>query len=249
MQHPDLFKKVGDAVVSMSDLAEFKHQNLSNTVWAFATANIQHPGLFKKVGDTIIEKNEMISFNEQNLANIAWSYAVSNLDAPEVFNDAFTKALLHKQNEFSTKELCQLYQWHLWQTKEMTHQGLPEVLQERCYEAFIREHFRVSAFQKDVVKELVSIGLNPTEEYLTESGYSLDALVEIDGKRVCIEVDGPTHFIGRTANGKTLLKRRQVTAIDEIPLVSIPYWEWNKLGKDQTMKQQYLRTLLELKDG
>jgi hypothetical protein len=29
-------------------------------------------------------------------------------------------------------------------------------------------------------------------------------------------------------------------------LVSVPYWEWNKLGKDEVEKQEYLRELLEL---
>ncbi|KAL3769303.1 hypothetical protein ACHAWO_007975 [Cyclotella atomus] len=29
-----------------------------------------------------------------------------------------------------------------------------------------------------------------------------------------------------------MLKHRQITAIDKIPLVSVPYWKWNKLGKD-----------------
>jgi hypothetical protein len=43
------------------------------------------------------------------------------------------------------------------------------------------------------------------------------------------------------------LKRRQVPSIDEIDLVSVPYWEWNKLGKDEVKKQVYLLVLeLEL---
>ena len=85
-------------------------------------------GLFKEIGDTIIEKNEMKSFIEQDLANIAWSYAVSNGDAPSVFNDAFTKVLLREENKFNIEELRQLYQWHLWQTREMIYNGLPTML-------------------------------------------------------------------------------------------------------------------------
>jgi hypothetical protein len=61
----------------------------------------------------------------------------------------------------------------------------------------------------------------------------LNALVKVDGNKVGIEVDGPFHFIGRSVNGNTVLKRRQIKAIDKIPLVSVPYWEWNKLVKDQ----------------
>jgi hypothetical protein len=37
--------------------------------------------------------------------------------------------------------------------------------------------------------------LKPVEEYVTPSGYSIDAFVEVDDRRVGIEVDGPSHFV------------------------------------------------------
>ncbi|KAL7427211.1 hypothetical protein ACHAXM_000743 [Skeletonema potamos] len=70
-----------------------------------------------------------------------------------------------------------------------------------------------------------------------DSGYRMDAIVEVNGngKTIGIEVDGPFHFIGK------------VPSIDGIDLVSVPYWEWNKLGKDEVKKQVYLLVLeLEL---
>jgi len=69
---------------------------------------------------------------------------------------------------------------------------------------------RVSKFQGDVVAQLSSIGLDPKEEVLMESGYRIDALVEVNGKQVGIEVDGPHHFIGesRSPLARTILKRR-----------------------------------------
>eukprot|EP00956_Cyclotella_meneghiniana_P038966 scaffold163480_cov58-Cyclotella_meneghiniana.AAC.1 len=91
---------------------------------------------------------------------------------------------------------------------------------------------RSSSLQKDVVSELTSIGFNLVEEYLTKNGYIIDALVEISGKKVGVEVDEPSHFIRRRPNGWTLLKPRQVESIDRISLVSVPYWEWINLGKD-----------------
>ena len=80
------------------------------------------------------------------------------------------------------------------------------------------------------------------------SGYRIDALVEVNGKTIGVEVDGPSHFIGRSKSplGSTIMKRRQVQAIDKIELVTVPYWEWDKLGKDQAKKQEYLRKLLGL---
>ena len=79
---------------------------------------------------------------------------------------------------------------------------------------------------------------------LTKCGYRLDALVEANGEKIGIEVDGPHHFINRKPTGNTILKHRQVTSLEEIPVVSIPYWEWNKLRKDGNKKQHYLRSLL-----
>ncbi len=70
--------------------------------------------------------------------------------------------------------------------------------------------------------------------------------MEVNGKKIGIEVDGPSHFIGRKPTGSTILKRRQVDTLDDIRVISVPYWEWNKLGKDRGKKQEYLRTLLGL---
>ena len=52
-----------------------------------------------------------------------------------------------------------------------------------------------------------------SEEVRTRpQGYSLDAAVMHGGREVAIEVDGPSHFCGRTPTGATALKRRQLRA-------------------------------------
>ena len=119
-------------------------------------------------------------------------------------------------------------------------------LKTKCYEAFISREPEPSKLQDDVISELSSIGLQLEEEVLTKSGYWLDAVVEVNGEQIGVEVDGPSHFIGRELTGSTILKHRQVTNLDGISLVSVPYWEWNKVKKDSKTKQQYLRTLLNL---
>ena len=138
----------------------------------------------------------------------------------------------------------------MWQTKEKFNPGLPQDLcdSDRCYhyQVFISEDPTVSKLQEDVVAQLISIGLDPKEEVLMESGYRIDAIVEVNDKTIGVEVDGPSHFIGkgRSPTGSTILKRRQVPAIDGIELVYVPYWEWDKLGKNEAKKQDYLRGLL-----
>jgi hypothetical protein len=101
--------------------------------------------------------------------------------------------------------------------------------------------------QDDVISVLSSIGMSPEEEVLTPSGYRLDALVEVNGIKIGIEVDGPYHFMNQEPTGSTLLKRRQVSTLDGMRIVSVPYWDWGKFGlEDHTKKQQYLRYKLGL---
>jgi len=188
------------------------------------------------------------SYNNQGLANIAWAYAVADVDAPTLFNDHFINKCVKKEGGFETEDFRQLHQWHLRQTKEKSNAGLPKELQVRCCNVFIDRDPTPSKLQVDVKSQLASIDLEPKEEVLMDSGYRIDAIVEVNGKTVGIEVDGPSHFIGkgRSLLGSTILKRRQVPFIDGIELVSVPYWEWNKLGKDKVKKQEYLRKLLGL---
>ena len=78
----------------------------------------------------------------------------------------------------------------------------------------------------------------PPKEVRTPQGYSLDAVVSVDGLEVAVEVDGPFHFIGREPNGRTILKRRQLLAAGW-PLLSVPYWEWDPLT-DAAARRKYL---------
>eukprot|EP00984_Skeletonema_dohrnii_P013476 scaffold5585_cov94-Skeletonema_dohrnii-CCMP3373.AAC.3 len=242
--HPKLFKKVADTAIRSK--GEFDSQSVANLLWAYATMGIIDKQLFVSFVPTAAKLID--SFNNQELANMAWAYAVANVDAPTLFNAHFINKCVEKECEIGIKEISQLYQWHLWQTMEKSNPGLPVELQERCYNVFISEEPTVSKFQDDVVAHLLHIGLDPKEEVLMGSGYRIDALVEVSGKQVGIEVDGPSHFIGRSKFplARTILKRRQVPSIDNIELVFVPYWEWEKLGNDEVKKQDYLRVLLEL---
>jgi hypothetical protein len=171
-------------------------------------------------------------------------HAMADIDAPFLFNERFANELLDRQHQFNIANLTQLYQWHLWQNKELSHAGLPDELRVPCYQAFVMDDGLVSRLQKDAVRELTSMDLKPVQEFLAPSGYSIDALIEVNGRRIGIEVDGPSHFVDRKPTARTILKRRQITSIDKITLVSVPYWEWSKLRSDNAKKQQYLRSLI-----
>ncbi|KAL7533356.1 hypothetical protein ACHAWF_004460 [Thalassiosira exigua] len=244
--HRRLFKKIADHIVQLDIVGAFGPQELSNTVWAYATIGHLELHLFKEIAPNATAL--LTKCNGQELANLAWAYAVANVPSPSLFKNKFVNACLKKENEFNNFEhLSQLHQWNLWQREMKSNVRLPPSLERKCHDAFVSRAPTRSPFQHDVVSALLEIGLNPKEEVLTKSGYRLDALVEVNGNKIGIEVDGPYHFVDRRPTGKMILKHRQVTKLDELPVTSVPYWEWNKVKKDRGKKQQYLRSLLGLR--
>jgi hypothetical protein len=240
--HPLLFQKLVNVAILRCN--KCNPQDIANLLWAYATVGInQH--LFLSFAPAV--KSVLGQCNSQNIANIAWAYAVANVNDPSLFNSDFIDALHAKANDFGTEDCFQLHQWQLWQDEIKSGIRLPPALCEKCRQAFVSQSYQSSIFQDDVISELSSIRLRPEEEVLTSSGYRLDALVEVYGEKVGIEVDGPSHFINQEPTGSTLLKRRQVNNLDNICIVSVPYWEWNKLERDRAKKQEYLRSKLDAK--
>jgi hypothetical protein len=240
--HPLLFQTLADVAISRSN--KFNSQGIANLLWAYATVGQTELHLFTSFSPAV--KLVLSQCNSQNVANIAWAYTVANVNDPSIFNIDFVAALQAKANDFGTENLSQLQQWQLWQDEIKSGINLHPVLREKCHQAFISQSYQSSIFQDDVISVLSSIGMLPEEEVLTSSGYCLDALVKVNGMKVGIEVDGPYHFMNQEPKGSTLLKRRQVSTLDGIHIVSVPYWEWNKLGRDRVKKQDYLRAKLGL---
>jgi len=242
-RRPSLFEKL--AAEAGTRCGEFNTQEIANMLWSYASLGILDVTLFSSLERAVVHC--FGGCNSQELANIAWAYAVANVDAPNLFhhNSSFVNACMQKEDDFSVEDLSQLHQWRLWQMELMSNVALPSSLEQKCYNAFTLTRSHPSALQSDVIFELRAIGLDLEEEALTAIGYRLDALAVVRGTKVGIEVDGPFHFLAsRNLTGSTMLKRRQVTALAGMPLVFIPYWEWNEQGNNSFMKRQYLRTLL-----
>jgi hypothetical protein len=226
--------------VEITRCNDFDSQSIANFLWAYATVGLSDQHLFTSFAPAV--KLILGQCKSQDLANVAWAYAVANVNNPLLFNSDFVVACQEKKHNL---EGCsQLYQWQLWQDEIKSGINLPPALREKCRQAFVSQSPRSSRLQDDVIFELSSISMHPEEEVLTPSGYRLDALVDVNGMKVGIEVDGPSHFMNREATGRTLLKRRQVSTLDDIRIISVPHWEWDKFGKDCAKKQQYLWSLL-----
>jgi hypothetical protein len=241
--HKPLFEAAADIAIERKE--EFSPQQVSNLIWAYSfipVGTVNHvlckhfePVIFKLVDDC----------NTQFFANIAWAYAVANFDSHLLFDKSspFIQKIILRYREFNLEALCQLHQFILWRKELKAEMPFPLHFERLCYKSYVSRGPSPSAFQDNVINELKSMGLEPQEEFMTSTGYSLDALVKVNDEQVGIEVDGPFHFAGqRLPLGKMTLKHRQVSNLAGVRLVSIPYWEWGGCVD----KKEYLKTKLDL---
>ena len=62
-------------------LREFKPQELSNTAWAYATADHAAPVLLDALAEEAVQRG-LREFTPQGLSNTAWAYATAGHAAP-----------------------------------------------------------------------------------------------------------------------------------------------------------------------
>lgn len=233
---PSLFEGIANSAIAIK--GDFTSQGISNLLWALSTADYTNQLVFNSLATPAsLLLNES---SHHSLANIAWAYSVANVEDSSLFNEQFVNICVEKEHEFSYKGLRQLHQWNLWRKELGSDIYLPCDLGKRCYNEFIEQTLISSDLQKDVVSVLDLMGFYPDEEVQTKCGYILDATFMFDGKVIGLEVDGPTHFVGRKMKGNAILKARQVARIDLIPILSVPYWEWIDLHTLEDKKSYLL---------
>jgi hypothetical protein len=85
-----------------------------------------------------------------------------------------------KKHDFSEEGFSRLHQWQLWQEGLKSDVRLPPSLRDKCQKTMISARTHSSNLHADVVVfELSSMGLRPKDEFLANSGYRLDAHVEV----------------------------------------------------------------------
>ena len=82
---------------------EFKPQELTNILWAFATAAVPAPQLFDAFAALAAEGAS--TFNAQDLANAAWSFATAGVEAPRLFDSICAEAA-PRLSEFTAQNLA-----------------------------------------------------------------------------------------------------------------------------------------------
>mmetsp|Transcript_10748 Transcript_10748/g.16452 ORF Transcript_10748/g.16452 Transcript_10748/m.16452 type:complete len:596 (-) Transcript_10748:67-1854(-) len=239
---PKLFDTVAEEAIMK--VHAFKSQEISNMLWSYAT--VGHPSTPKVFDMAVQQANEkhLHDFTEQGLCNTLWSLAAKNYDLESAIPLLDRVLDLHHSDQvcLSIDQQRQLHQVVLWVSKEHERKSpINDDFAEMCLSSFTENPTNPSELQKDVALLFRSLGLEVRDEAVCQyTGYSIDAIVTTKyGNEIAVEVDGPTHFVGFLPTGATMLKRRQLKKLGKMPLLSIPYWQWNKLGSMEE-KQKFL---------
>ncbi|KAJ1450646.1 hypothetical protein M885DRAFT_42822 [Pelagophyceae sp. CCMP2097] len=105
------------AVAAPCKIAEFKPQELANTVWAFAKVGSKSPALFDAVSAESVR--QIGAFKAQELANTVWAFAKSGYEAAALF-EAVAAEAPRQIGAFKPQELTNL----VWSFSKATFHGV-----------------------------------------------------------------------------------------------------------------------------
>jgi hypothetical protein len=251
----------GNAAVALRDLAQvawavghlgYADQLLHGALLWQAVQQLQKEGLPGISQDGTL----------QDLCNICWSVAVLDLqqhvDVLLVLVERCGQVVPWAQA--TAEELAQLYQVHLWLLDCQQHSGLllagisAEQLQQ-CRSAWTAAvqlsspNAACSKFQLDLFQQLQSLPLKWQQDPQLEQLCQPDGVMTVDvtattgnGMLLAVEADGPSHFRWPESDsglvGSTLYRNRALAARG-YTVISVPYYEWKKLGS-RADKQHWL---------
>lgn len=248
---PRLFESISKA--TMPRLEEFDAQKLVWTCWAFGSLAHEDIGLMTALRGEAAKRVE--EFNGQQLAMMAWGLAVFDLLDQSTLR-SFSEALRASGKELQPEGLQCLFQAALAAAQHGGEEAaverfallLPHGLQDtarQCWLASVADTSE-SRTQQSVQGALHRMGLSSAAEWTTPDGlFAVDMLVQLPkgGSTVAVEVDGPTHFTRNRPYrelGATILRRRLLEARLSGPLVSVPFFEWDRVKGDHSAEEAYL---------
>lgn len=225
---------------SLIELREgnFASQGLTNTVWAFSVLGI-NPG--QKLLDEFAREigSRLPSFNaSQGVSNSLFAFSVLEYWPEKWVVDAYRAKLvdMHKTTGFSELDWSQLFQANVVFERYSPHGPLitdPEML-ARAEAAWKVGSGKVviSQFHREVSETLTDMGVPHEIEKVTEDGlFSLD--IALKGKRVAIEVDGPSHFARNVRDRRlegigtgVMNMRTRCLMSNNWTVVHVPWYEW-----------------------
>lgn len=236
---PKLFDEA--AAEAIRKLKTFNSLDISNMLWSYAKVGHRSPDLFNAAAKEAVSKFD--TFNSQDISNTLWSLAVQDCNI-----ESATLLLVRVLDLYKSNQLClsmegkqQMHQVVLWLSLEQNKKSpIPDDLANDCLSAFTDSPSNPSKLQTEAVAILRSLDFEVREDVICKkTGYMIDAVVTTkNGNELAVEVDD------RVPTGSTVLKRRQLKNLGDMPLLSLQYWKWKELGS-RDEKQNFLQKELD----
>ncbi|BDA49701.1 probable RAP domain-containing protein, chloroplastic [Coccomyxa sp. Obi] len=233
-------------------IEQFSPQDTTNSVWCFARL-FHYPGAELLQAISLYCLRHWHRFKAQELANMIWSLALLRACSHDTWVALLEKLGTVPEATFDDADLHQLYQAYvlldppgLRLPSSSLAEKFPEGLArraERVWRASVHPVARTSKLHDDVSAVLWSLGVAHKNNDVTADGlFCVD--IALDGGKVIIEVDGPTHFSvnSRRPLGRTVARKLMVEARGHV-VRSIPYYEWCALDSLE-QQQAYVWRLL-----
>jgi hypothetical protein len=233
--------------------ANLSSQNVANIVWALATLGWQAGEGSMRCALEAAAVRVAPSMKAQDVANSLWALATLGWQANAMMARVWEQrvealSLSDGLSQLSTLVLSQLLQAHL--ASQYLELGLV-TLPPSALQVAVRAHrekarkVSVSNGHREVGDALQRIGVAHELEHITADGlFSID--LAIVDRRVALEFDGPSHFTRNTLEplGHTRLRDRLLSAMGW-QVVSIPFYEWDRLHQQEQMDAYVRQRLLQ----
>eukprot|EP01025_Chloroclados_australasicus_P023988 TRINITY_DN2415_c0_g3_i1.p1 TRINITY_DN2415_c0_g3~~TRINITY_DN2415_c0_g3_i1.p1 ORF type:complete len:787 (-),score=27.26 TRINITY_DN2415_c0_g3_i1:1975-4248(-) len=238
-----------------NNLDKFNTQEVVNSYFGIVNIRYEHD-LFKQKFYERILSSELFDWDPQALSNTLWAFSVQD----NGYNEAVFVKLASYINDFqearSTEDVRlqspQIYQSYLlckFKHDTIWWEQISPELQQQCMHMWQRSvlqqrYEEPSDFQQAIFDILGELGIKQRKmEYTIEDSLaSIDIAFVIGGKRVAIEVDGPSHF----TLSQPYLPLAKTVARDCLlqgygwNVHSIPYYDWRQL-KTQDNQREYVK--------
>ncbi|RDD37373.1 Protein TBRG4 [Trichoplax sp. H2] len=259
--HKPLFTELVDHILTQSQ--NLNCQSIANIAWSFSNLNFS----VQPINDMLISQGikSVTTFQPFELTTFVWSLIVMKQFPLElisiVLQPNFVQDIMN-QSDLQGERKCehQLYQIDLATRLEYNSNHdhlLSQSYRQKLLNSFIDQATNKSRLHESVYNELVPLCQDQNyrifNEYKLDCGYSTDIFLQYNGKdpsshdndsnninqSICIEVDGPDHFLvdSYQLKGPTEMKYRHLSLLGH-QVIQIPYFEWNQVN--QSRRKEYL---------
>ncbi|KAI8475363.1 MAG: hypothetical protein J3K34DRAFT_464874 [Monoraphidium minutum] len=243
--------------VSREHVARYNAQDVSNSLWALSELRLRPPWPTALLSEAALQRAPAMA--PQHLSNTALALARLGVDDARLFA-ALVAAAAQQLQHLGAQATANLA-WAAADGQPAAGAGgdgvggglagvLSAVQLQQCaaaWEAQLQQtsQQRRTPFERRVfecARRLPCLADCRQEARTPDGAFSVDvaATHAASGRRLAIEADGPTHFLrpGREPTGDTLARNR--AHMRGFAVVSVPWWEWQKVRGDAAAQDAYL---------